>query len=101
MCTFSSTGLGYGMAIVSGIVCIYYNVIITWALYYMYLSVKQSVVPWATCGNWWNTDQCSVTGFHNDSKDYSEMNSAELEYNETNITTNTSKVNVPSQEFWT
>ena len=52
-----SPGLGYGMVLISGIVCIYYNVIITWTLYYMYLTFR-SVLPWSTCGNWWNTVNC-------------------------------------------
>ncbi|XP_076359543.1 sodium- and chloride-dependent glycine transporter 1-like [Tachypleus tridentatus] len=50
-------GVGYAMVLVSGIVCIYYNVIIAWTLYYLYKSVG-TVVPWATCGNWWNTIRC-------------------------------------------
>jgi len=50
-------GLGYGMVLISGIVCIYYNVIITWTLYYMYLTFS-AVLPWSTCGNWWNTEAC-------------------------------------------
>ncbi|XP_054721556.1 sodium-dependent proline transporter-like [Uloborus diversus] len=48
-------GLGYGMAIISGVVCIYYNVIIAWTLYYIYQSYN---VSWSTCDNWWNTPNC-------------------------------------------
>lgn len=48
-------GLGYGMALVSAIVCIYYNVIIAWTLFYIYQSYA---VSWASCGNWWNTANC-------------------------------------------
>lgn len=50
-------GLGYGMVIISGIVCVYYNIIITWTLYYMFLCFRRTV-PWATCGNWWNSELC-------------------------------------------
>jgi solute carrier family 6 amino acid transporter-like protein 5/7/9/14 len=49
------------MVLVSGIVCIYYNIIMAWALYYIY-SVLRSIgtgrVPWESCDNWWNTEQC-------------------------------------------
>jgi len=51
-------GLGYGMAIIAGIVVIYYNVIISWTIYYLYLSMN-SVLPWGSCNNWWNTDKCT------------------------------------------
>jgi len=50
-------GIGYGMVIISGIVCIYYNVIITWALYFLFNSFR-STLPWSTCDNWWNTENC-------------------------------------------
>jgi len=45
------------MVIVSGLVCVYYNVIVAWTLYYLFMSFR-AVLPWATCGNWWNTDKC-------------------------------------------
>ncbi|GIY82079.1 sodium- and chloride-dependent glycine transporter 2 [Caerostris darwini] len=48
-------GVGFGMAIVSLVVCVYYNVIIAWALYYLYQSYT---VPWSSCENSWNTPNC-------------------------------------------
>lgn len=42
---------------VSFLVCIYYNIIIAWCLYYLFLSMAKDV-PWKSCGNWWNTDKC-------------------------------------------
>lgn len=48
-------GLGYGMAIVSAVACIYYNVIIAWAIYYIYQSYS---VSWSSCDNAWNTPSC-------------------------------------------
>lgn len=45
------------MVIVSGLVCVYYNVIVAWTIYYLFMSFR-AVLPWATCGNWWNTDNC-------------------------------------------
>ncbi|XP_069100866.1 sodium- and chloride-dependent glycine transporter 1-like [Argopecten irradians] len=52
-------GVGYGMVIISGIVCVYYNIIITWTIYYLYHSLR-AVLPWSMCNNWWNTDQCYI-----------------------------------------
>ncbi|CAL1277687.1 unnamed protein product [Larinioides sclopetarius] len=48
-------GMGFGMAVLSLVVCIYYNVILAWSLYYIYHSYS---VPWSTCGNSWNTLNC-------------------------------------------
>ncbi|XP_041376368.1 sodium- and chloride-dependent glycine transporter 1-like isoform X2 [Gigantopelta aegis] len=50
-------GVGYGMVIVSGMACIYYNAVLTWVIYYLVNSFSP-VLPWSTCGNWWNTDTC-------------------------------------------
>ncbi|XP_076818625.1 sodium-dependent proline transporter-like [Clavelina lepadiformis] len=51
-------GIGMGMMLVSFFVVIYYNVIIAWALYYLFASF-QSVLPWThPCGQEWNSMTC-------------------------------------------
>ncbi|XP_005105728.1 sodium- and chloride-dependent betaine transporter isoform X2 [Aplysia californica] len=50
-------GVGYGMVIVSGMACIYYNAVLSWVIYYLVNSFY-SELPWAHCGNWWNTPTC-------------------------------------------
>ncbi|XP_033119227.1 sodium- and chloride-dependent neutral and basic amino acid transporter B(0+)-like isoform X3 [Anneissia japonica] len=50
-------GIGYGMILVSALVGIYYNVIIMYALYYMFASMRKTL-PWTNCDNTWNTDNC-------------------------------------------
>ena len=50
-------GVGIGMVMVSGIVCIYYNVIVAWTLYFLFMSFR-AVLPWSTCDNDWNTPNC-------------------------------------------
>jgi len=57
------TGLGIGMVLVSIYCCVYYNVIIMWTLYYFFHSFKK-ILPWSTCENNWNSDDCSLLGFH-------------------------------------
>ncbi|ELU16289.1 hypothetical protein CAPTEDRAFT_222696 [Capitella teleta] len=90
-------GLGFGMVLVSGIVCIYYNVIMAWALYYVYATFRTigtGQVPWDSCGNWWNTDRCL-------------RRSGGLTETLFNVTTtdisaavNSTKKMTPTEEFW-
>ncbi|XP_076451670.1 sodium- and chloride-dependent glycine transporter 2-like isoform X2 [Babylonia areolata] len=54
-------GIGYGMVILTSVVSLYYNVIISWALYYLAMSFS-STLPWASCQNWWNTQPCIPVG---------------------------------------
>ncbi len=43
---------------ISFIMCTYYNVIITWALYYMFSSFRSELL-WENCNNTWNTANCT------------------------------------------
>ena len=51
------SGLGYASVIVSGLIGLYYNVVITHVLYYLYSSFTGKL-PWMDCDNAWNTDKC-------------------------------------------
>lgn len=103
------------MVIVSGIVCVYYNIIVTWTLYYLFNSLRQTL-PWSHCDNFWNSDNCTVT-----KKKHSNINNTFLanfsstlpilRSNDTEITanlldretvaelSNSTKIS-PSEEFW-
>ncbi|XP_055004203.1 sodium- and chloride-dependent GABA transporter ine [Boleophthalmus pectinirostris] len=52
-------GVGMASVAISFIMCTYYNVVITWALYYLFNSFQQPL-PWASCNNTWNTDNCTI-----------------------------------------
>lgn len=113
------SGLGWGMLIMSAIVTIYYNAILTWVLFYLGSSFT-SDLPWATCNNKWNTLQCVKRG---------SLNSTQYHYNITSSLSSTStlfhdnitnslttgsyvnystnstsstvfKVRTPAEEFW-
>ncbi|PVD34562.1 hypothetical protein C0Q70_05838 [Pomacea canaliculata] len=53
-------GTGLAMVIISAVVCIYYNVIIAYAIYYMFVSFVylDDDLPWANCKGFWATDSC-------------------------------------------
>uniref|UniRef100_A0ABM0GMB5 Transporter n=1 Tax=Saccoglossus kowalevskii TaxID=10224 RepID=A0ABM0GMB5_SACKO len=83
-------GLGYGMVILTGMVCIYYNVIIAWTVYYFIASFTDiPSLPWVGCDNWWNNDFCF------DTSNITNTTSGMVVVNGTNIT-----LDRPSQQFW-
>ncbi|XP_070554260.1 sodium- and chloride-dependent glycine transporter 1-like [Ptychodera flava] len=52
-------GIGYAMVVITGLVCMYYNVIITWTIFYIFASLSAIPgVPWTDCDNSWNTEYC-------------------------------------------
>ncbi|PIO06881.1 hypothetical protein AB205_0059940, partial [Aquarana catesbeiana] len=52
-------GVGVTMVLITTLVCIYYNVIIAYSLYYLFASF-QSVLPWSDCFSWAD-EMCSKT----------------------------------------
>lgn len=94
-------GIGIGMVIVSGIVCVYYNVIVAWTLYYLFMSFR-SELPWSTCTNTWNTDSCVEDGHSNNSHHLNASlygNSSHALLNSTLIFNQTSPRSA-SEEYW-
>ena len=54
------SGVGYGTLISTFLFSIYYAVIIGWMLFYFVHSFFNPL-PWATCDNWWNNEQCVIS----------------------------------------
>ncbi|ROJ25320.1 Sodium- and chloride-dependent GABA transporter 2 [Anabarilius grahami] len=50
-------GIGYAGQLIILYGCIYYIIILAWALFYLFFSFS-SQLPWASCDNTWNTDDC-------------------------------------------
>lgn len=87
------SGVGFGMVIISAIVCIYYNVIIAWTVYYFVLSFAWEL-PWSTCNNDWNTPACYTRSGNNSHYDGFNASAAAA----ANVTLN--KTRSPSEEFF-
>jgi SNF family Na+-dependent transporter len=52
-------GLGWCMVFISFMVSLYYNVIISWCFFYLWHCFAK-VLPWSTCNNAWNDNNCAV-----------------------------------------
>lgn len=50
-------GIGYATTIIVFLLNCEYNIILTWALYYIFASFN-TVLPWSHCNNEWNTVNC-------------------------------------------
>ncbi|XP_061618363.1 sodium- and chloride-dependent betaine transporter-like [Phyllopteryx taeniolatus] len=50
-------GVGVASLIIVIYLNIYYIVVLAWVLFYLFNSF-QNPLPWSTCENWWNTDNC-------------------------------------------
>jgi len=58
---FLIEGVGFAMIINSVLCMLYYNVIISWALFYFVSSFRTNLL-WKKCGYWWNDANCFVPG---------------------------------------
>ncbi|GFN75092.1 sodium- and chloride-dependent taurine transporter-like [Plakobranchus ocellatus] len=52
-------GIGYATAVIVFLLNCEYNVILSWAFYYIFASFTD-VLPWSHCNNEWNTDNCTT-----------------------------------------
>jgi len=55
------SGVGFAMIINSVLCMLYYNVIISWALFYFVSSFRTNLL-WKKCGYWWNDGKCFEPG---------------------------------------
>ncbi|CAF3332523.1 unnamed protein product [Rotaria socialis] len=50
-------GIGWAVTIIAFYTDFYYNVVISWGLYYLFASLKR-YLPWSECNHSWNTKDC-------------------------------------------
>ena len=59
----SHAGIGIGATVMTFLTNTYYIVILAWALHFFFSSFlgftnEQWELPWVTCDNWWNSEDC-------------------------------------------
>jgi len=93
-------GLGWGMVIVSAYCTIYFNVIISWVLYYLGSSFSKDL-PWAECGHHWNTENC-YKRHANDSTGNSSLSMEEHDggKQDNDSMQDVGRIASPAEEFW-
>ncbi|KAL4240391.1 hypothetical protein ACF0H5_001181 [Mactra antiquata] len=94
-------GLGFLMVFISFDILWYYVVIMGWIQYYFVQSFRAQL-PWSTCGNWWNTENCRVGAYISEGvKFQNTTNITNLATHTNNISTiNSSNFTSPANEFW-
>ncbi|XP_064825199.1 sodium- and chloride-dependent GABA transporter ine-like [Oncorhynchus masou masou] len=55
-------GVGIATVVISFVLCTYYNVLMSWALYYFFNSFR-AIFPWQSCNNTWNAVGNCSSGF--------------------------------------
>ncbi|XP_077565842.1 sodium- and chloride-dependent GABA transporter 2-like [Stigmatopora nigra] len=75
-------GLGYGTQVIVTLLNFYYIIVLAWGMFYLSFSFSWDL-PWSSCNNTWNTENC-------------------LEFQRRNTSTNQTSSNAtsPVMEFW-
>ncbi|MGH0125596.1 UNVERIFIED_CONTAM: hypothetical protein FKN15_010362 [Acipenser sinensis] len=78
-------GVGFTVILISLYVGFYYNVIIAWALYYLFSSFTGNL-PWVNCNNTWNSLNCSdIWTFNRTSHNVTRRSTPAAEYFERGV----------------
>ncbi|XP_052371322.1 sodium-dependent dopamine transporter [Oncorhynchus keta] len=77
-------GVGFTVILISLYVGFYYNVIIAWALFYLFSSFTGEL-PWVHCNNTWNSPNCSDLWAFNNSLNDTHKSTPAAEYFERGV----------------
>lgn len=93
-------GIGVASAIIVFLLNCEYNIILTWALYYLFSSFT-SVLPWSHGGNEWNSENCTKLYKSGEAVvNGTVLNSTLARLTTSNVSFNIKSVCDPVTEFW-
>ncbi|KAH0561633.1 sodium- and chloride-dependent GABA transporter 1-like [Cotesia glomerata] len=88
-------GVGYATMTIVFFLDVYYCIIIAWTLFYLISTfARLTKLPWSSCDNWWNTDDCFDASNGTDLKKFTASHSVNLSHNESYHHT------TPVEEYW-
>ncbi|XP_071088294.1 sodium- and chloride-dependent glycine transporter 2-like [Haliotis cracherodii] len=94
-------GLGISMTLLSALTLMYYPIVLSWSVYFLVQSCSQ-LLPWTSCGNWWNTPSCVVTSaqtlYHSPTNDSNVTDGGQIRH--ISGVTNASLSHTAAEEFW-
>ncbi|XP_067110891.1 sodium- and chloride-dependent GABA transporter 2-like [Osmerus mordax] len=62
-------GLGYGTQVIVALLNFYYIIVLAWGIFYLSFSFSWDL-PWSSCNNTWNTENCVEFQRRNESVDF-------------------------------
>ncbi|XP_010885633.1 sodium- and chloride-dependent GABA transporter 2 [Esox lucius] len=93
-------GVGIASQVIVAYLNIYYIVVLAWGLFYLFNSF-QSPLPWSTCDNYWNTENChSYVNFNLSDSDWSFLYNQTEDNNDYVFSNESLKITSPEEEFW-
>ncbi|XP_055772694.1 sodium- and chloride-dependent betaine transporter-like [Salvelinus fontinalis] len=99
-------GVGIASQVIVAYLNIYYIVVLAWGLFYLFNSFRNPL-PWSTCDNEWNTENCHNLSSMLLNPHLSQLDSDwsflhnQTDYNDYNMLSNeTMKITSPEEEFW-
>ncbi|XP_027222641.2 sodium- and chloride-dependent GABA transporter 1 [Penaeus vannamei] len=92
-------GIGYSSLLVTLIASTYYSVVVAYPLVFLFHSFS-SQLPWASCGNYWNSPQCALIASTNFTNSTERAVSAADEFFHNRVLEISSNIDEPNGFVW-
>lgn len=89
-------GVGYAMCVLNFFTGLYYNTIISWAVFFFVQSFAR-VLPWTSCNNVWNSKDCKTI---EQRQNLDQFNSSSAELQDDLSTLAGSQFSTPTKDYF-